>query len=1394
MNYNQTKKKKRPQSSYIKSNDKLNEQKIIQTHKKQESAYFLPKDFTSPNVPSSNFPSIDKNNRNKSAFNESNDNQGDTLNEEYSIIQRIWEDLGVTYNYQIQFDNYIKSVSESNVKKLFINEKNSLKRFGEALLKLSKEITSRENNIHSLKRYVFSLANSSNYFENEENEKIKNNRESIILNMIGLIKTLRLNSVNVVTHFLKVREIVTYYNLVGKIDMKLISKEYNYDPNYLVKMRDDMSFLGESQKKLSKYFDMTNDIDAFLTNFAPRNTNNYSYSKLNSNKVKIPVSDDLKKAISQCRYIILQELLFENMNSNNYNQEQMININDYQNNNLFNRNNNNSKINNNSGHLNSNSTKIQIFRDEDENQKENINNYDNNFCNMEEKEVRKLIENNQNSMNRSLEFLRKNMGKDYNILFLKNQNNNLFKNRKIDFNNDFNNRTKFRKQNIGNKQIIIEREERKEKPKIEFRLMNDFSNQKKNPLKEENEELNKQLDEVCKDNQNLNEEINSLKKYVINLKKKQEEENRERERIGLRKHKELKQKEEENELKYKELDKKKDVLINEKKSLNHKILETNELMKKNNQENEKKINDLKSLIEKNNKENEEKINKINLLKDKQKNDYEQKLEEKTNEINNLNAEKEGIIKEKEEVLNEKNILIEEKNNLEDKIRGIEKEIIEYKKEMDKYRQLQIDYENLKNKEKELEEQIEKLNEEIQILNEEKINMEKEANKQIDDFTSKLNELKQNGLNLNDIIKAKENEKEIIIKEKNDLILEKKSLEQKLNESNAKITELNKIINQLNNKINELNNNITFLKTQIKESNEEINELKGRDPDDTSVIIGNYKYDFYKGNLFNFLNKISENLSLDKIPDFLRDSFNLEKINIFDESTYLKGVYPKIITSSLKSSKIYTGMCSVYYENYGKVREPLILRIEALCVIENDWEEQIENMINFIKDKIVFDEIKYVISYTPSPEYGNKLRINQKVKDFFKNKLKCFWKNLINHADGSRTQDIRLIKEGNYFEQEEDNYNNNNKKIFGFNTLSILSLYDKDKTVFEDCGIKDFKNKYSSFGLTRYINLLPIFVLLANNPLYKIIFKTETDRNIYNIPEEEEVKDKNNIANFNPKNQIRKISEMSFNIEDILALKNKINSSELLKSFDLNDLLCEEIKKKLEDKINIFSFNYFTMNLNLSTTTNYCLEYENYFYNRISSKDIEVLRDPETKNLFYLIPTKTESTFILLCQVSRKLQKELLDGNKNIYDTFMEYHPKLTNQLIKFSSIGLSSTQLKDLEKTIYIPSFKIDTHLYSFSTKDIDKKGKIIDEKSGKDLMVGSIEEFFTIHFEEDRDIKNSFSIIPVEDNKINMVIREPFLFGVFNINIISSTPLQLFYVTKDHWIKPKSKTTKNNN
>ena len=272
-----------------------------------------------------------------------------------------------------QFDNYIKTLSKSKIKNIFKNEKKNLERLGNSLLKLSKEMNSRENNISSLKRYVYSLVNSTNYFEDEEDEKIKKNRENIILNMISLIKSLRINSVNVITHFIKVREIVTYYNLVGKIDMKLINKEYKYDENYLIKMKNDMYFLNEYYK-LSNFFDMHNsDIDAFLTNFSPNNKNN-NISKFNNNKVKIPVSEDLQKAIEQCRYFLIQEDFLNNIKSNQEN----INPNSI---NIINKSNNYSKINNISTGIKnySGSSKIQFFKYDDNNKKEYQMNYNNNY-------------------------------------------------------------------------------------------------------------------------------------------------------------------------------------------------------------------------------------------------------------------------------------------------------------------------------------------------------------------------------------------------------------------------------------------------------------------------------------------------------------------------------------------------------------------------------------------------------------------------------------------------------------------------------------------------------------------------------------------------------------------------------------------------------------------------------------------------------------------------------------------------------------------------------------------------------------------------------------------------------------------------------------------------------
>jgi len=209
---------KRPQSSKVQSKNLFQGPKIGISNMKKDSGSFLQRDVTNPNQPSSQFPSIDKINRSKSIMNESSELKLESYNEEYTIIQKMWRDLGVTNKYQVLFNNYIKSVTEAKLKNIFINERHTLKKFGESILKLSKEISARENNIRSLKKYVFSLINGTNYFE-DENEKLKKHKDNLISSIISLIKSLRLNSVNVIMHFSKVRELSTYYTLVGKIEI-----------------------------------------------------------------------------------------------------------------------------------------------------------------------------------------------------------------------------------------------------------------------------------------------------------------------------------------------------------------------------------------------------------------------------------------------------------------------------------------------------------------------------------------------------------------------------------------------------------------------------------------------------------------------------------------------------------------------------------------------------------------------------------------------------------------------------------------------------------------------------------------------------------------------------------------------------------------------------------------------------------------------------------------------------------------------------------------------------------------------------------------------------------------------------------------------------------------------
>ena len=223
------------------------------------------------------------------------------LNEKFSLVRKIWEDLGVSENYLQLFLYNFNSLNEEEKYEMVNEEINSLKVFGDVLLKLKKEKKLRKNNIISLKKYINSLINELND---------KNDTHTLICNIIDLIQSLRLNAVNIMQSFIKVREILTYYTLVGKIDIEKLNKNYEYDPAYLLKLKKDLEFLNEYEG-LEKYFDLDN-IDEFFTNFSLKDDEM-------SNYVNIQIPDILINNIVECNYILLQEKIYQNLNNININ-------------------------------------------------------------------------------------------------------------------------------------------------------------------------------------------------------------------------------------------------------------------------------------------------------------------------------------------------------------------------------------------------------------------------------------------------------------------------------------------------------------------------------------------------------------------------------------------------------------------------------------------------------------------------------------------------------------------------------------------------------------------------------------------------------------------------------------------------------------------------------------------------------------------------------------------------------------------------------------------------------------------------------------------------------------------------------------------------------------------
>ena len=711
---------------------------------------------------------------------------------------------------------------------------------------------------------------------------------------------------------------------------------------------------------------------------------------------------------------------------------------------------------------------------------------------------------------------------------------------------------------------------------------------------------------------------------------------------------------------------------------------------------------------------------------------------KEEEKKRINAEKDNsILKNKIKELESK---IEEKddNILKKKIRELEIKIAEKDDIINKNKE---NVEKIENIEKKLSDE-----EELRKSGEKKI---EELNLKIKDLEKRI--IPDNDNNNNNILENKIKELETKIEEKDDII----------NKNNEKIKKLEVKLNKEENLRKSREKEIENLNLEIKNLEEKINNL----------INVNYKIDFYRGNISNLVNYLKEEEILEKIPDFLKRCFLIDD-SIYNEDYYFKGIFPKIVVSTdKKDENDVKGLCALYYEGDENLTNNSILRIYTIYASEYS-DNQIINMVNFVKNNMMFGRLEVYLLYD---KIEKGYVVNQEAKNLFQKKLGFKWM-CVTNDEKLQQKFIRL-----YYSKETDNQDNaqsNNHIInnFKMDTMTIITVNNKEK--------KDLlKNLVPSTNQNSELFNINYNKFINPNPIYYLINENDKINCVYNQSEKKDelIKTREKIGrfvlseiNWKEENNERKIQELDFNIEKSVfkEIKDYYNTKNI-------NCLCDLYKNNL-------SFNF---------ETGYSILIDDIYYNRISSSKIKIIKETKTNSLFFLIPSNDNTVFFYVSKANRKIKKLLIDSSKNIYDKFLDFRLCSQKEIISFSTTSfrdpLFIPQIKRYDtKTIYIPTFSFNTHLFSYNFEDIKKNVKISDANNNENLFITSVDEYMNVAFYPDSNISNSFSVIPVEDKKSSIIIDGAFIIGIFDNDIINQNQLpllQFLYVSEDHFL------TKNN-
>ena len=535
------------------------------------------------------------------------------------------------------------------------------------------------------------------------------------------------------------------------------------------------------------------------------------------------------------------------------------------------------------------------------------------------------------------------------------------------------------------------------------------------------------------------------------------------------------------------------------------------------------------------------------------------------------------------------------------------------------------------------------------------------------------------------------------------------------------------------------------------------------------INDNLNISYFSGKLTDFMNIYSE--YYEKIPEEQKIIFNLNK----DPLKYLEhNFYPKIIICQDKVTNIIKGMCiySIIFRSHE--RKPNEIIIEHISSYNKEEMENIlSKMIEFIKDnhilrdlfafnKDLITEIYIDLHYFLVNE---KFEIDKNIRDFISKKLKFKWVKLENISKVIRFQKMKQIihcgdmkasirssinsmlndniNESNYLLSNfsiKDNFiinfvqklmNNNSEEIDANNILRKINPYNIFYLIYIKKKIQNIKNSFD-FILSKINTFFLSYKLLNEIPM--ISDENNNDElYIYSIPADLKI--------------LSDCFDGKFNNE--ISVRNKIDIFPLFDG-------CLSLK------------------------------YENYFYNRIECKDIKIVKENSTEQIFYFMKAANNENITIL------ISANLNDNFKNKYLKDKDENNSNNNISLSFKDIYSNLIECQSEEEQnknnyLFIPAFSLEQK-YELKNNNIEnQKEENVISDINEECKIEFIPEDLIIR--RNNKISNNFEFNIVGDeikNRRDSIINDEFMIFILDIDMIDNIgiiPLMSIHVHKENFI-----------